>query len=488
LYDAHAASVAIRTGATPEVALAVLAFTRESTNHNVGHLGAALADEIAARLYRLERTIVRRPGALRRTAALSPAAMVTLGRQVGARYVLAGTIDVRDGFLIVVPRLYRATDGSTEWTTRYERPLSAVATIEQEISRELGSRLGVSLSPEQTSLLTRPRTQNAEAYDHFLRGSFYLSSGTTADAVRAISELERAVTLDGTFAAAHARLGIAYATVLQAGRQLRSANQKTMLARGTSVAQRALAIDSSSVEAWLARAAILAATSPRSYEGVRGAYARAVATDPRSAEALRLYGRALMHLGSFQAAEVRLRSAVELDPQSARALYDLADLEVIRRRPSDACRLLNGVLQNDPRSPRAYALRAALRHRWGEVRDAWADAETASRLGDRLWGESAAALVDAQAKDTTGARARLLRLSRQTLANVSVLSPEDARLPALAFTALGDTASARNVLERARPRGAALWAVLQDPGFDRARSLSWFRSLVQTTRSTTARD
>jgi hypothetical protein len=101
------------------------------------------------------------------------------------------------------------------------------------------------------------------------------------------------------------------------------------------------------------------------------------------------------------------------------------------------------------------------------------------RLGSPTQGEAVSLLVDLAAEETSAARARADRLRRRSLVTSDrVLSLREGQLLAYAFVAVGDRQLAMRALERVRPRGAALWRVMQDPRLVPLRGARSFQTLL----------
>ena len=90
----------------------------------------------------------------------------------------------------------------------------------------------------------------------------------------------------------------------------------------------------------------------------------------------------------------------------------LAELASRERRDGAACRLLNDAIAAEPYVAYSYVLRADVRVRRNELRNAWADAEIAARLGSPVLAQAMSIIVDARAKDTVRAKTRATTLAR----------------------------------------------------------------------------
>ncbi len=111
--------------------------------------------------------------------------------------------------------------------------------------------------------------------------------------------------------------------------------------------------------------------------------------------------------GNDQRALEQLRVAAGRDPRDASLLVDLASLAMLRKETTLACRALNAAVAADAELASSYALRALVRAGMGERREAWADAEVATRLGHPEWGERAATVLDARFAERSNAVSRL---------------------------------------------------------------------------------
>ena len=141
--------------------------------------------------------------------------------------------------------------------------------------------------------------------------------------------------------------------------------------------------------------------------------------------------------------------------------------------------MLNAALDADPGAIDAYVMRVLARIPLHEYRAAWADAETATRLGSPTQGEAVSLLVDLAASETAAAREREARLRQRPLVTSDrALSLREGQLLAYAFVAVGDQQLAIRSLERVRPRGAALWRAMQDPRLEPLRGSRGYQTLL----------
>ena len=454
--------------------LAVLPLTVSAGGARMAYLSEAFADAVAGRLgLGVSRLDVRGRRAQRRHAnGNAPATPAALGAELGAHYVLTGTITGSRDAVRLSLTLHDATSGRRRWTQTFVYDSAGVLPIEQTVAIEVASRVVGPLSDDERRRLTRVATRSHAAYEWAMRGDGALD---TFHADEAGTAYRRAVQLDPAFADAYAKLALADAVLIADGLEENSGG--VQLARELRQASdRALALDSTSATAWRAEGRARALEG-REASAWRAAFERALALDPRDPAVLADYGIALAESGDRDAAREVLRRAQSFAPVRAPLSTSLAELAMADRRDADACVLLNEAIADDALFAPAWAIRALLRARHGDLRFAWADAETATRIGNTLLGESAAAVVDLVARDTSRARERLSDLWQQVRSDVTV-GAREGRAVAVALLADGQISRALDVLEAVRPRGPWYAATLRDPSFDRLRNEPRFRALV----------
>ena len=336
-------------------------------------------------------------------------------------------------------------------------------------------------SPLDSAATASRETQSRDRAAH---GAALLSHRSAADVFRAVDEYSAAARLDSSVAAPFTGLALAYAAVLEEGWFDSEGAATAAATRGLAAADRALRLDPRSEPAWVARGTIMEFRNPRSLDEVRSSYGHALALVPNDPEALRLDARAAEYAGDYRTAEAQYRRALAQAPQSAAILCDLAELAYLQHQSADARKLLDAAIAADPRYANAYLLRVRMQLNNAQFRNAWSDAEMAARLGNPLPGEAASVLVYAQTGDSGGARTRAQALLRDVRQKAPVLSVLDSRYLALTFMAIGQRDAAIEVLERAYPRGAALWLALQDPGLQRLQGQPRFDTLVANSQPT----
>ena len=319
------------------------------------------------------------------------------------------------------------------------------------------------------------------AHDAFLRGNYHLARRNPVSFAQAITEFEEAHRIDPGMTNALARAGYAYSVFADWGwPHPQGLTNDELIRRGLAAADSALRQDSTSAEAWLARAHLLFLKSPRTLEGVTVAFERAVSLDSTNAEAQYQYGQALMASGNAAEAVARYKRAIALEPDWASPLMSLGALVARSGDFDGGLRWLDSAIAVDPSSSYSYAARSTTRSSAGRSALAPRDARSAVRVasGYRIPPYAAMAVALAAASDSATARQwadSAVRLTPDTLR----LSPTDALYVGAALVRTGQADRGIAMLERAEPKGAWLWFYMTSALFDGVRTRPRFVRLSE---------
>jgi len=160
-----------------------------------------------------------------------------VSRQLHADFALEGSLRRAGNRLRINTQLVDAATGFPVWSERYDREMSDIFSVQDEIAHKIAEALRIKLTPqEQAELAARP-TDNLQAYDLYLRGRSYARRLTTRDMEFALQMFENAVALDPNFAVAWAAIANGCAHV-----QYWSAAGGTYMERAHSASLRAVAL------------------------------------------------------------------------------------------------------------------------------------------------------------------------------------------------------------------------------------------------------
>src|SRR5262249_44730192 len=197
-----------------------------------------------------------------------------VGREMGVRYVLEGSVLKADNQVRITAQLIDATTGYHLWSERYDRPLQNILTLQDEIVRRIVTTLKLQLAVQEIGEIVGKHTDNVEAYDVFLRGQAYFCRFTKEANAQAQQMFEKALVLDPQYAEACAFLSYAY-WMEWAFRW--SADPQT-LERASALAQQAVALDDSLPRAHSSLSWVYAAK--QQYEQAIAEGERGIALDP----------------------------------------------------------------------------------------------------------------------------------------------------------------------------------------------------------------
>jgi adenylate cyclase len=129
-----------------------------------------------------------------------------IGRELGVRYVLEGSVRKSTGRVRVTAQLIDAANGAHLWAERYDRELVDMFAIQDDLSQHVGAAIEPALSRSETDRARRKTPEQMVAYDHLMRGIWHFHRFNTEDARKAVVCFEQAIALDGTLADAYANL------------------------------------------------------------------------------------------------------------------------------------------------------------------------------------------------------------------------------------------------------------------------------------------
>ena len=240
-------------GPQRESVIAVIPFRLLTPDPQLQFLGTGIADSLTSRVSNLEPVRVRPTTAVLRFANSDRDPQV-IGRELGADYIVTGTLQQTKGTIRSSVQLMRSSDGTTVWAERFDVPVNDLLTLEDDIAVRVATALHLRLSDEHRARLARAGTHDPAAYEHYLRGRASLLQLTKADTLRAAAEFESAISIDPHFAAARAGLASAAAQMRKAFASREDASRWS--ARAKQEAGRALELAPQLAEAHEALAAV----------------------------------------------------------------------------------------------------------------------------------------------------------------------------------------------------------------------------------------
>ena len=185
--------------------IAVLPFkVLSSPLENTGdeYLGVGLADALITRLSNVQRLIVRPTSSVLRYrgATVDP---IVAGRDLGVDYVVDGSLRRSGNRIRVMAQLVSVSEGATRWAEQFDEDSTDVLQIEDSISERVTTALLPQLTGDEQQQLSKRGTDNAEAFESYLRGRYYWNSYTESGLARALECYNHAIELDPDYALAY---------------------------------------------------------------------------------------------------------------------------------------------------------------------------------------------------------------------------------------------------------------------------------------------
>ena len=344
-----------RSGNAPRIA--VTYFEVLSDERSDMYLAAGLTDDLIVDLTRVEGVLVASREEVRafRDRGVPPR---TLARELGADYVLLGSVRRAGNRARISAQLARASDGVAVWAERFDRTLDDLFEVQAEVSKRIVSALQVALRPGEREMLDRAPTLSAEAYTFYLRARELMDHRLREDNLRAEELLKSAVEIDPTFALAHAALGECYGDRGQNWwTDFEEAADKAMVH-----AQRALELEPNLLEAQLARAMVHRLRGES--EELLAAAERIIALDPECVRALVWAGWSYMALGKPELAVGIWEKLVARPTRGFNFASTLAMVYELLGRKDDVARMRRQAVEDDleylQRNPDHFLARVCL--------------------------------------------------------------------------------------------------------------------------------
>src|SRR5713226_1058016 len=132
-----------------------------------------------------------------------------VGRELGVRYVLEGSVRKAANRVRVTAQLIEAATGGHLWAERYDRDLTDIFAVQDEITASVSAASLPTMERSERERASRKPPDSLDAWECYHRGLWHFSKVEAAESARAIGFFERAIELDRDFAAAHAALSTA---------------------------------------------------------------------------------------------------------------------------------------------------------------------------------------------------------------------------------------------------------------------------------------
>jgi TolB-like protein/DNA-binding winged helix-turn-helix (wHTH) protein/Tfp pilus assembly protein PilF len=456
-----------------KIVLAVLPFENLAGDPEQDYFSDGMTEELITQIGRLQPQSLR---VIARTSAMqyknTHKKVDQIGAELGVSYILEGSTRREENRVRVTAQLIRVQDQTQIWAENYDRELSGIITVQNEVAKAVASQIRITLSDAERVRLENPRPVVPEAHEAYLRGRFVSYKRTPQNLRRAIDYFEEAIKRGPSYAAPHTGLADAYILL----NEYSDMSPKEAFAKAGQAASKALEIDPGLAETH-ASLAMIRYCAEWDWAGAENGFQHSIDLNPNYATAHHWYGNLLSTLGRLDEAQVEMQKAVQLDslyttarialawrvygamrkydlaiqtaqaaigvdPQYASAHLRLGMLYLLTGRSEEAVKEIEGVVSDSDAGPFALADQGYIYAVTGRRADA-------QKILDKLQGISRGGYVD----------------------NVRL---------AVVYVGLGDKSRALDLLEKALvQRDVGMLVVKPDPRFDPLRDEPRFKAILR---------
>ena len=449
--------------------IAVLPLTNDTNDANTEYLSDGITEGIINQLSQLPKLkVMARSTAFRYKNRDVDAQSV--GRELRVRAVLTGRLKTIGEKLRINVELVDSFDGSQLWGETYNRELSDLVALQDEMSDEIAEKLRIRLTGAEKKKLRKQSTKSSDAYQLYLKGRYHWNKRTEESLRRGIGFFREAIENDPSFAGAYAGLADCFVTMTT---NIPLPPLEAM-PKAKAAAARALELDEGLAEAWASLGAVRW-WFDWDWAGAEQAYRRAIALNANYATAHDGYGMMLAARGRYDEAVEQIKKAADLDPLSLIIAVHAGWPHYFARNYDAAIRSFRKALELDERFiPADGWLGMALgqQGRYAEAIDAFTRALEVDRVPILL-------TMLAHTHAIAGDRAKALFYldALQVEAKNRYVSPYDI---AVIHAGLGETKSALEQLRAARDDRSAWMVFLNvDPRLDGLRSEPEFAEIAK---------
>jgi serine/threonine-protein kinase len=402
-----------------------------------------------------------------------------IGRELGVEAVLTGQVAARGGDLIISLQLLDVRENRQLWGAKYTGRSADILLTQARIAREVTESLRLQLSPGERRRLDNRYTDDAAAYQMYLKGRYFWNKRTGDGYRSAIACFNGAIERDPAFALAHAGLADCY---VLGGGGYQLSGRETM-SRARAAATEALRLDENLAEAHASLAQVKLYYDWNLAEAERS-FKRAIDLKPAYETAHHWYALMLAASGRFPEAIDRIRLALELDPVSQSITKDAAVIYYYARQYEQAVAQCRKALDL---YPDFFASRSTLGDVYlqiGRKEEAIAELQKADELAH---GRLLPKVSLGYAYAVTGQREKALAILKE-LRNEAPNRPVQPFYLAVVQTGLGQKDAALQSLGQAfQERAYRLIYLKVDPVFDPLRSDARFADLLRRVGLATAK-
>jgi len=355
--------------------IAVLPFSNLSGDPEQEYFSDGLTEEIISALGSIPRLFV-----IARNSTFTykgkPVKVQQVAEELGVQYVLEGSVRKAGDRIRITAQLIDALDGHHLWAKRYDRNLSDIFAVQDEITKEIITAMQVKLTEGEQARAAAKGTNNLEAYLKYLQANELIHRINIESNALAKQLAEEAIALDPEYAMAYKALGQSHMLDIWLGT---SKSPKASMAKAMELVQKAIVLDDSYAEAHALLAYLY--TMTKQYDKGIAQAEKAVAINPNSAESHMRLGKTLSFAGRWEESIPVYKKAIRLNPVPENIyLYSLGLSYCFTGQYEEAVEWCEKAVAQEPDSLYARIMMTAVYSDSGRLEEARAQAAEILRI------------------------------------------------------------------------------------------------------------
>ena len=358
--------------------IAVLPFTNMSDDPKQEYFSDGITEDLITDLSKISGLFVIARNSVF-TYKGKPIKVKEVGRQLGVRYVLEGSVRKADARVRITAQLVDAKTGGHMWAERYDRDLKDIFALQDEVTQKIVNAMVVKLTGDEQKRLGRRGTDNLEAYDLYLRGEDYFYRFAKKANNQAREMFKRAIKSDPNYASAFALLGFTHWMEWSFGwsRDFRS------LELASKFAQKAITLDDLGYKGHILLGKIY--LWKKQHDLSIAEAEKTMALNPNNADGLASLGESMSFAGRSEEAIGLIKKAIRLNPiPPVWYFHTLGHAYFLTGRYGEAVVTLDRVINRNPNFWPAHIYLAASYVEMGQVEKARAEAAEVLKINPKF--------------------------------------------------------------------------------------------------------